>query len=62
MLFSFFPGFVYEKGDRCASFDGDADRIVYFYKDNNGKQSPVTIVLVKSYWAVYSMYVYEIEL
>ncbi|XP_065071481.1 phosphoacetylglucosamine mutase-like [Rhopilema esculentum] len=25
--------FVYEVGDRCASFDGDADRIVYFFKD-----------------------------
>jgi len=23
-------------GERCCSFDGDADRIVYFYKDNSG--------------------------
>ena len=24
-------------GERCASFDGDADRIVYFYKDKERK-------------------------
>ena len=26
-------GMEYSEGDRCVSFDGDADRIVYFYKD-----------------------------
>ena len=26
-------GIQNEVGERCASFDGDADRIVYFYKD-----------------------------
>ena len=25
-----------EKSKRCVSFDGDADRVVYFYTDNNG--------------------------
>ncbi|CAH1783957.1 unnamed protein product, partial [Owenia fusiformis] len=27
---------IIEAGDRCASFDGDADRIVYFYGDKEG--------------------------
>ena len=26
-----------EKQSRCCSFDGDADRIVYFYQDVGGK-------------------------
>ena len=25
-------GMEFNVGERCASFDGDADRIVYFYK------------------------------
>ena len=25
---------AYTEGDRCVSFDGDADRIVYFYKNS----------------------------
>eukprot|EP00794_Sanderia_malayensis_P005557 gene5557-6242_t len=29
-------GFVYDVADRCASFDGDADRIVYFFKNEEG--------------------------
>lgn len=30
-------GIQNEVGERCASFDGDADRIVYFYKDKEKK-------------------------
>lgn len=30
-------GIQNEVGERCASFDGDADRIVYFYKDKERK-------------------------
>ena len=26
-------GIDYEVGDCCVSFDGDADRVVFFYKD-----------------------------
>ena len=29
-------GLEFVTGDRCASFDGDADRLMYFYKDNGG--------------------------
>ncbi|XP_057305726.1 phosphoacetylglucosamine mutase-like isoform X1 [Hydractinia symbiolongicarpus] len=29
-------GLQLEKGDCCVSYDGDADRIVYFYKDEDG--------------------------
>ncbi|KAL5471476.1 hypothetical protein EMCRGX_G029596 [Ephydatia muelleri] len=29
-------GLEFATGDRCASFDGDADRLMYFYKDNGG--------------------------
>ena len=29
-------GMEYSERERCVSFDGDADRIVYFYK-NSGK-------------------------
>lgn len=28
---------VVNQGERCVSFDGDADRIVYFYHDSDGK-------------------------
>lgn len=31
------PGIDLEPGMRCASFDGDGDRIVYFYKTVDGK-------------------------
>ncbi|XP_070541007.1 phosphoacetylglucosamine mutase-like isoform X2 [Ptychodera flava] len=30
-------GLIPEAGAKCISFDGDADRILYFYKDGNGK-------------------------
>ena len=30
----FFLDFEYSSGDKGVSFDGDADRIVYFYKDS----------------------------
>ncbi|XP_059177328.1 phosphoacetylglucosamine mutase-like [Physella acuta] len=30
-------GMTLEPGMRCASFDGDGDRIVYYYKTNDGK-------------------------
>ena len=32
-------GLEFATGDRCASFDGDADRLMYFYKDN-GNMGP----------------------
>lgn len=27
-------GMSFSEGERCASFDGDADRIVYFYRSS----------------------------
>ena len=27
-------GMGFTEGDKCVSFDGDADRIVYFFKDS----------------------------
>ncbi|XP_061845453.1 phosphoacetylglucosamine mutase isoform X1 [Colius striatus] len=30
-------GLVMEPGERCCSFDGDADRIVYYYTDTTGR-------------------------
>lgn len=36
-LFSSPPkGIDMNPGDRCCSFDGDADRIVYYYADSQG--------------------------
>ncbi len=32
-------GIEYAVGDTCVSFDGDADRIVYFYKDSGKRYS-----------------------
>ncbi len=31
-------GMTVFEGDKCVSFDGDADRIVYFYKNSGAKQ------------------------
>ena len=33
----FYKGINLEPGMRCASFDGDGDRIVYYYKTSEGK-------------------------
>ena len=30
-------GMEINPGERCCSFDGDADRIVYYYSDSEGK-------------------------
>ena len=30
-------GLEFAMGDRCASFDGDADRLIYFYKDRGNQ-------------------------
>jgi phosphoacetylglucosamine mutase len=30
-------------GDKCASFDGDADRLIYFYKAKDGDTTPTII-------------------
>lgn len=33
----FSPGVCMAAGERCCSFDGDADRIVYYYTDSKGR-------------------------
>ena len=33
-------GMSYGQGEKCVSFDGDADRIVYFYKNTGMYQVP----------------------
>lgn len=30
-------GLSFSEGEKCVSFDGDADRIVYFYKNSAGQ-------------------------
>jgi phosphomannomutase len=30
-------------GEKCASFDGDADRLIYFYKGKDGDVTPTII-------------------
>lgn len=32
----------YGEGDKCVSFDGDADRIVYFYKNTGNSRHHFT--------------------
>lgn len=36
MTLSLLLGIKINPGDRCCSFDGDADRIVYYYTDSQG--------------------------
>lgn len=41
-------GIEFVVGDRCASFDGDADRIVYFCKNSGELQPFVCVICSKS--------------
>lgn len=36
-IFSLCEGTKINPGERCCSFDGDADRIVYYYTDSEGQ-------------------------
>lgn len=36
-LFCLCEGFEITPGERCCSFDGDADRIVYYYSESEGQ-------------------------
>ena len=39
-------GIDIHSGDRCASFDGDADRIVYFFQDSGNHGYIVAMVIL----------------
>lgn len=52
-----FPlNFKAEVGGKCASFDGDADRLIYFYKESEGATTP-TIIDGDKQFALILMYI-----